>query len=133
MAGTDSLHPHTEKVIPSSKAALARKKFTSSSIKPAPSKLSSIPLEILENKNLNNALAAVLPTNYNFEIHKTIHQLRINNVKKTALQLPEGLLMYSLVISDLLEAFVEGLECVVMGDVTYGACCVDDFTAKGNP
>lgn len=23
-----------------------------------------------------------------------------------------------------------GAEAVVMGDVTYGACCVDDFTAR---
>ena len=23
-----------------------------------------------------------------------------------------------------------GAETIVMGDVTYGACCVDDFTAK---
>ena len=21
-------------------------------------------------------------------------------------------------------------ECIIMGDVTYGACCVDDFTAR---
>ena len=23
-----------------------------------------------------------------------------------------------------------GCICIVMGDVTYGACCVDDFTAR---
>jgi 2-(3-amino-3-carboxypropyl)histidine synthase len=33
------------------------------------------------------------------------------------------------VISDILSAFT-GAETIIMGDVTYGACCVDDFTAK---
>lgn len=23
-----------------------------------------------------------------------------------------------------------GVETLIMGDVTYGACCIDDFTAK---
>jgi len=49
--------------------------------------------------------------------------------KKAALQFPEGLLMYSCVIADILERFA-GVETLIMGDVTYGACCVDDFTAK---
>lgn len=40
-----------------------------------------IPLEILENRELNEAIK-VLPSNYNFEIHKTIW--RIEEVKKAA-------------------------------------------------
>jgi 2-(3-amino-3-carboxypropyl)histidine synthase len=46
-----------------------------------------------------------------------------------ALQFPEGLLMYACMISDILERFAS-TECVLMGDVTYGACCIDDRTAK---
>ncbi len=46
-----------------------------------------------------------------------------------ALQFPEGLLMYTCVISDILERFCN-VETLIMGDVTYGACCVDDFTAR---
>uniref|UniRef100_A0A0N4ZY05 2-(3-amino-3-carboxypropyl)histidine synthase subunit 1 n=1 Tax=Parastrongyloides trichosuri TaxID=131310 RepID=A0A0N4ZY05_PARTI len=71
----------------------------------------------------------VLPSNYNFEIPKTIYKIRSNNVKCVALQLPEGLLMYACVISDIL---VKHTNCdtIILGDVTYGACCVDDFTAK---
>ncbi len=46
-----------------------------------------------------------------------------------ALQMPEGLLMFALTISDILEKFCH-TETIIMGDVTYGACCVDDYTAK---
>lgn len=46
-----------------------------------------------------------------------------------ALQFPEGLLMYACVISDILEHFA-GCQSVILGDVTYGACCIDDLTAK---
>ena len=36
--------------------------------------------------------------------------------------------MYACAISDILEHFA-GVETLVMGDVTYGACCVDDLSA----
>ncbi|ETO27629.1 dph2-like ovca [Reticulomyxa filosa] len=107
-----------------------------------------IPDEILENKDLQNAMKA-LPSNYNFEIDKTIWRLKTAepSPKRIALQFPEGLLMYACIIADILERFKKkkknlimitlGLldkfaevECVIMGDVTYGACCIDDFTAK---
>eukprot|EP01133_Synstelium_polycarpum_P003568 gene3568-4081_t len=71
----------------------------------------------------------VLPTNYNFEIHKTIWRLRQSNSSRVALQFPEGLLMYSCIIADILSEFAS-VETVIMGDVTYGACCVDDYTAR---
>lgn len=37
--------------------------------------------------------------------------------------------MYACVISDILEQFA-GCQTVILGDVTYGACCIDDLTAK---
>lgn len=37
--------------------------------------------------------------------------------------------MYACLISDLLSNFT-ACECVISGDVTYGACCVDDITAE---
>ncbi|XP_076248186.1 diphthamide biosynthesis 1 isoform X2 [Calliopsis andreniformis] len=43
--------------------------------------------------------------------------------------MPEGLLMYATTIADIIEDFTEA-ETVIMGDVTYGACCIDDYTAK---
>lgn len=87
-----------------------------------------IPDEILTDPLLNEAIS-VLPKNYEFEIHKTVWRLKRAKSKRVALQFPEGLLMYACVISDILEKFAE-VETLVMGDVTYGACCVDDFTAS---
>lgn len=42
--------------------------------------------------------------------------------------MPEGLLIYACIVSDILEQFCS-VETIVMGDVTYGACCIDDFSA----
>lgn len=90
--------------------------------------LNQIPQDILEDKELNEAMK-LLPSNYNFEIPKTVWNIRKQNAKRVALQMPEGLLVYSCIVADILEQFC-GCETVVMGDVTYGACCVDDFTAR---
>ncbi|XP_053680872.1 2-(3-amino-3-carboxypropyl)histidine synthase subunit 1 [Anopheles nili] len=105
------------------KAKPARKVF-----KGASRVINKIPVTLLKDAELNEAIAA-LPANYNFEIHKTVWRVRETKAKRVALQMPEGLLMYSLVISDIIERFTEA-DTIVMGDVTYGACCVDDFTAK---
>ncbi len=37
--------------------------------------------------------------------------------------------MYATSIADILEKHA-GVEVVIMADVTYGACCVDDFSAR---
>ena len=37
--------------------------------------------------------------------------------------------MWACAIADLIESFTEA-QTVVLGDVTYGACCVDDYTAR---
>jgi 2-(3-amino-3-carboxypropyl)histidine synthase len=47
-----------------------------------------------------------------------------------ALQFPEGLLLFATTISDILTQFCQGIETLIMGDVTYGACCIDDYTAR---
>lgn len=60
---------------------------------------------------------------------KTLWRIREAGAKKIALQLPEGLLMYACVISDILQDFGGAADTFILGDVTYGACCVDDFTA----
>ncbi|KAK9470179.1 Diphthamide synthesis DPH1/DPH2 [Dipodascopsis tothii] len=90
--------------------------------------VNQIPADILEDEDINAAIA-LLPSNYNFEIHKSIWNVRTHKAKKVALQMPEGLLIYSCIVSDILERFC-GVEILIMGDVTYGACCIDDFTAK---
>ena len=88
----------------------------------------AVPAALLNNAELNAAILASLPPHYNFEVHKTIHRLTSHHARRVALQLPEGLLAYSCLLSDLLERWC-GVECVVLGDVTYGACCVDDYSA----
>lgn len=87
-----------------------------------------IPDEIMNDKELNLAVK-ILPSNYNFEIFKTIWRIKQASAKRVALQFPEGLLMYSCIISDIIEKFAS-VETIIMGDVTYGACCVDDYTAR---
>merc|ERR1719167_1255013 len=76
-----------------------------------------------------NNLKQVLPDNYNLEIPKTIWRIRRDNFKRVALQLPEGLTLFATTISDIIEKFTDA-ETVIMADVTYGACCVDDFSAQ---
>ena len=91
--------------------------------------MNSVPEEILNDKAINDAIA-LLPKNYNFEIHKTIHRIRSSGAKKIALQMPEGLLLFATTISDILTEFCPGTSTLIMGDVTYGACCIDDYTAR---
>lgn len=82
-----------------------------------------------EDPLLKAAISALLPHNYNFELPKSIAQIKKNDAKRVALQMPEGLAMYGCAIVDIIERFT-GAECVIMGDVTYGACCIDDYTAR---
>jgi len=88
-----------------------------------------MPRDIAENAELDKAVADTLPKNYNFEIKKSLWRIRRCGAKRVALQLPEGLLMFACPLSDLFERFAN-VECLVMSDVTYGACCVDDFGAR---
>lgn len=88
----------------------------------------SIPDYILNNLFLKEAIS-LLPINYNFEIHKTIWKILNESISTVALQFPEGLLMYSCIISDIIMRFT-GIKVIILGDVTYGACCIDDFTAQ---
>ena len=87
-----------------------------------------VPAEILNDKELQEAVVQ-LPGNYNFEVFKTVWRVRQLKSKCVALQFPEGLLLFACTLADIIERFT-GAETLVMGDVTYGACCVDDFTAR---
>ena len=91
-----------------------------------------IPDSILNNKQLQDAITRGLPSNYDFEINKTIWRLSKCSppCKRIGLQFPEGLLMYACIIADILEQFVPSTECIILGDVTYGACCIDDYTSS---
>ena len=88
----------------------------------------AIPDSLLSDPALNAAIS-LLPENYNFEIHKSVWKVRSESITTVALQFPEGLLMYACVISDIMVRF-GGAKVIILGDVTYGACCIDDFTAQ---
>jgi len=104
-------------------------KLTCAAQKRTPRALNQIPSEILDDPAINAAIG-LLPHNYSFEIPKTIHRIRTLGAKRVALQFPEGLLMFATTISDILTQFCPGAETLIMGDVTYGACCIDDYTAR---
>lgn len=106
------------------RAKTERKVFRAPTVK----SINKIPESILNNEKLRKAIED-LPSNYDFEIHKTIWRIQQLKAKRVALQMPEGLLMFALKICDIIEEFTEA-DTVIMGDVTYGACCVDDYTAK---
>ncbi|KAK0416819.1 hypothetical protein QR680_012701 [Steinernema hermaphroditum] len=71
--------------------------------------------EITADEKLQNDLK-ILPSNYNFEVPKTIWKIRTTNSKYVTRRSSN-----------------KYTECdtLIMGDVTYGACCVDDYTARG--
>jgi 2-(3-amino-3-carboxypropyl)histidine synthase len=92
----------------STNAATPRKRFVGSKTS-VPSKpglrhpaTSQVPLDILNDAKLNESIK-VLPSNYSFEIHKSIHHVRKNNAKMVALQMPEGLQMFACAIADIIE------------------------------
>ncbi|CAM9469477.1 unnamed protein product, partial [Chrysoparadoxa australica] len=108
-----------------------------------------IPDDILNDAALAKAIT-LLPSNYHFEVPKTVWKIRVareeaetaaasaglkNGAKQSsdgimvALQLPEGLQMYACVLADILEKFAQ-CKCTILGDVTYGACCISDLEAK---
>ncbi len=85
--------------------------------------LRSVPFDIRD--------LSVLPSNYNFEVPKTIWRARTLKARRVALQLPEGLALYATTLADVIRRHAETVESVVvMADVTYGACCVDDYSAR---
>lgn len=72
-----------------------------------------IPKDILENAELNKDIDQ-LPSNYNFEIHKSIWRIKKTNAKRIALQFPEGLLLYACTIADILEKYTGQIGAAVI-------------------
>ncbi|KAI0353565.1 Diphthamide synthesis [Trametes cingulata] len=119
--------PETKNASKPRKRFVGSKSATPSKPGYSPTLANQIPPDILNDAQLNAAIKQ-LPSNYSFEIHKTIHHVRKNQAKMVALQMPEGLQMFACTIADIIERFTNALT-VIMGDVTYGACCIDDYTA----
>lgn len=89
-----------------------------------------IPESISQNQALHSAISKSLPLDYEFEILKTIWRIEKSNSQHVALQMPEGLQMYSCIVADILRKFSCANTISILGDVTYGACCIDDLGAK---
>lgn len=96
-------------------------------------------IKLKENKLLSLAISQ-LPSNYNFEIYKTISKINslrneLISTKKIsqvdpiliAIQLPDGFAYLSVILSDIIQTFSDLCETVILGDITYGACCIDDI------
>ncbi|KAI1782071.1 Diphthamide synthesis [Ganoderma leucocontextum] len=126
-AAGPSTPPSTKNATKPRKRFVGSKSATPSKPGYTPTIANQIPPDILNDAQLNTAIKQ-LPSNYSFEIHKTIHHVRKNQAKMVALQMPEGLQMFACTIADIIERFTSALT-VIMGDVTYGACCIDDYTA----
>jgi len=88
-----------------------------------------VPPEIADDPELKHAMEQ-LPKNYNFQVLKTVWRLKSSKARKVALQMPEGLLMFACVLADIFEQCAGVEEVLVMADVTYGACCIDDYSAR---
>lgn len=125
----DTEKSDTSIIVSASGTTDSRRKVVADRKSRIPSKTTNqIPKEILDNEELNAVIKATLPDNYNFEIHKIIWRCQQSSCKRVGLQFPEGLFVFSIPIVRILESFA-GVQVIIFGDVTYGACCVDDFTA----
>lgn len=106
------LLPLSRMAIPTStsSASQPKKRFTnknkssaSTSILPRTTAAGPIPSTLFENAALNAAITTLLPINYRFEIHKTIHHIRHFEATCVALQMPEGLTLWATAIADIIE------------------------------
>src|SRR5574343_494488 len=91
------------------------------------------PNQIPDSILLNPELALkkqLLPSNYNFEIEKTLWRIEETQAKRIGLQFPEGLQMFACILSDILKSLSNVEECIVLADIVFGACCVEDLTAN---
>ncbi|KAF4673265.1 Diphthamide biosynthesis protein 1 [Perkinsus olseni] len=81
---------------------------------------------------LTKAIARALPPTYDFEIPQTISKLRKRKCTHVALQLPDGLLQFATVLSDIFKKFCTPYlrTVTIVADAVFGACCIDDLTCR---
>jgi len=84
-----------------------------------------------ENQDLQAAIRIALPPRYHFEIEKTIWKIQKSKAAHAGLQFPDGLLQWATQIAEILKRFApedgRQLTVTIMGDINYGACCIDDI------
>ncbi|XP_027025268.2 2-(3-amino-3-carboxypropyl)histidine synthase subunit 2 [Tachysurus fulvidraco] len=64
-----------------------------------------------------------------YQIHETCSFITSNNFKKVALQFPDELLVDCVAVSTALERETQA-KTYILGDTTYGSCCVDEVAAE---
>ena len=79
---------------------------------------------------LNEAIKRSLPQNYEFQVAEIVDKAKKQNAKHVGLQFPDGLLLFASSIAEIIRKFADGPEVTILGDVVYGACCIDDLTAR---
>ena len=80
---------------------------------------------VLEEPSIYPEHIQGIPRNYNFEVQKTLKIVEKLKAKKITLQFPDGLLCYAPLLIDTIQQYSQA-ECIILDDVVYGACCVDD-------
>ncbi|CAD7933203.1 unnamed protein product [Amoebophrya sp. A25] len=100
---------------------------------------------IIPQMDLAEMTARLLPKHYNFEIPKVLERIRKGKYAHVGLQLPDGLIAWAPAIAQILRSFhrpsnsssgttsgttSQILTVSILGDVNFGACCVDDLTAR---
>eukprot|EP00985_Skeletonema_marinoi_P006052 scaffold2624_cov84-Skeletonema_marinoi.AAC.1 len=156
---TTEAEPSAASTTKSAPRIIRRKKkggsTTTSSSSSASTSGNDIPPHIQNNTQLHHIISTTLPKDYDFEILKTIWRIENSNAQHVALQFPEGLTMYASTIGDILVKFAYRFQPApslqpsseenkeppstrpkaiqslsILGDVTYGACCIDDLSAR---
>lgn len=100
------------------------------------SHLNLVPDELLKDDFLASLISDSLPRNYNFEVHKTIWKIKQTQASRVLLQFPEGLIRFGPVLVNIFNAYFSqgglrnNVKFITMGDLTYGACCIDDYLAS---
>lgn len=90
-----------------------------------------IPKDLLEDPELNRLIAQSFPATHDFEVPKTIWRLRRCRARHVGLQMPEGLQAWATALADIFRLYVPTLQrTTIFGEVSYGACCVDDLGSK---
>ncbi|KAH3697607.1 2-(3-amino-3-carboxypropyl)histidine synthase subunit 2-like [Dreissena polymorpha] len=77
-----------------------------------------------------------LPTDHTqldvvYEINRTLHWIKENGFKRVALQFPDELMGDAVSVTKQLERLVpEDARVFILGDTSYGSCCVDEVAAQ---
>ncbi|XP_077548866.1 diphthamide biosynthesis 2 [Haemaphysalis longicornis] len=66
---------------------------------------------------------------FRYEIQRCISWIRENSYRKVALQFPDEMLVDCVAVTLKIQAAVEGV-VFILGDTSYGSCCIDEVAAE---